>query len=292
MKLLIFLLFLLPIAAPAQRVNNQFFALHNIIRGDSVYDTFDEQVALVKGAGFEAIEINSLDHFEGMKAALDQHQFPGAYFYLKVRLEPPYLDPRTEGYLRQLKGSKTIVAPFVVSESKRYAPSSNGADTLAVRLLRQVADWAGESGLQVAIYPHVFFYVERTDHALALARQIDRPNVGLSFNLCHWLATTPAPERAALKTHLKTLRPYLKMMTICGANDVPIPEAASLWKQYILPLGTGTFDTYELIRYGVRDLKFNGPIGVQCYAIQADKPQLIRNTVAVWQEYRKRLEGG
>ena len=69
----LFLSLLLTQFAPAQQIKNQFFALHNIIRGNSVYDTFDEQVALVKGAGFEAIEINSLDSFEGMKAALDRH---------------------------------------------------------------------------------------------------------------------------------------------------------------------------------------------------------------------------
>ena len=32
----------------AQKVKNEFFALHNIIRGDSTYNTFDKQVELVK----------------------------------------------------------------------------------------------------------------------------------------------------------------------------------------------------------------------------------------------------
>ena len=71
----------------AQSITNPFFTLHNIIRGDSTYNTFDKQVELVKKAGFDGIEINQLDNFTGMKAALDKYQFPGSYFYVKVDLD-------------------------------------------------------------------------------------------------------------------------------------------------------------------------------------------------------------
>jgi hypothetical protein len=51
----------------AQKVKNEFFALHNIIRGDSTYNTFDKQVELVKNAGFEGFEINQIE--SGVPAA-------------------------------------------------------------------------------------------------------------------------------------------------------------------------------------------------------------------------------
>ena len=63
----------------AQKVKNDFFTLHNIIRGDSTYNTFDKQVELVKKAGFDGIEINQTQSFEGMKAALDKHRFTGIF---------------------------------------------------------------------------------------------------------------------------------------------------------------------------------------------------------------------
>ncbi len=273
----------------AQKFTNEFFTLHNIIRGDSIYNTPDKQVELIKKAGYDGIEINQVDNFEGMKAALDRYQFKGAYFYVKLNLEQPYIDKRLENYIRQLKGTKTIIAPFIVSDSKTHKPSSHNADTLVVRLVRQIADWAEASDLQVAIYPHYSFYVERTDHALALVKEINRKNVGLTFNLCHWLATTSQSERLMLKPHLKELSPYLKMITICGANDV-ITQQKNLWDDFILPLGTGSFDTYGLIKYMVKDLKFKHPIGVQCYNIKGNKPLLVQNTISVWREYRKRLE--
>ena len=129
--------------------------------------------------------------------------------------------------------------------------------------------------------------LERTDHALALVQAIDRPNVGLSFNLCHWLATTPAAERTQLTPHLNMLKPYLKMLTICGANDVVTTQKV-IWDDYILPLGTGSFDTFGLVDYVVHELNFRGPIGVQCYNIRVDKPQLIFTTMRVWHAYKSR----
>ena len=277
-------------SAIGQPVRNEFFTLHNIIRGDSAYNTFDKQVQLIKNAGYDAIEINQLDSFDDMKEALDKYHFKGAYFYVKLKLEEPYLDTRLKSCIDRLSGTGVIIAPYIVSESKKFKSSSHEADTLVIRLVRQISDWATSAKLEVAIYPHLGFYVERTGHALELVEKINRKNVGLTFNLCHWLATTSEQERATLKMQLKALRPYLKMITVSGANDV-MSMQKSVWEDYILPLGSGSFDTYGLIKYAVRDLKFQGPIGVQCYAIKGDKPELVRNTIAVWKTYKARLAG-
>ncbi|MFD1139506.1 sugar phosphate isomerase/epimerase family protein [Larkinella insperata] len=295
LPLLLLLIGLIPygMAQPGRKVRNDFFALHNAIRGDSTYKTFDQQVALVKGLGYDGLEINQLDSFEGMKAALDKHRFTGSYFYIQLDLDAP-LDPRIEPDIRALKGTKTVVAPYIVSSQKRFKVPSAQADSLVMRQLRQMADWARQANVPIAIYPHLGFYVERTDHALRLAQAINQPNVGVTFNLCHWLATTPKADRSDWKQQLTALRPYLKMMTLSGANDV---DASALnngpngvWNQYILPLGTGSFDTYELVRFAVQDLDFRGPIGVQCYAMKGDKPTNLRNAMAVWRHYKNRLE--
>ena len=243
----------------------------------------------MKKAGFQGIEINGIDNFEGMKSALDKSPFKGAYFYVKIKLEEPFIDPRLENDIKILRGSKTIIAPYFISDSKRYKPSSREADTLIITLVQQIATWAKAADLQVALYPHVGFHLEKTGHALALVKQINRKNVGLTFNLCHWLATTSAAERLTLKPHLKELKPYLKMMTICGANDV-ITQQKNVWDDYILPLGTGSYDTYGLLKYMIRDLKFKQPIGVQCYNIKGDKVALMQTTATAWQQYKKRLE--
>lgn len=289
-KLIIYFLFLTSIHSVfAQKVKNQFFAFHNIIKGDSVNNTFDRQVEFVKNAGFDAIEISQIENFDEMKTAIDKHQFKGAFFYVKLKLEPPFFDSRLEDYIEKLKGTNVIISPFIVSESKRYKPSTHDADTLAVHLLQEIGAMAKKSRLDVAIYPHFGNYVERTDHAFTLIKQVNRNNVGLAFNLCHWLATTNQNERLNLKTHLRELKSFMKMMTICGANDV-ISQNKTIWDDYILPLGKGDFDTFELVRYMVQELNYKNPIGVQCYNLKGNKAELVKNTLSVWKTYNDRLK--
>ena len=288
MRTFILLILICSNSVLAQKVKNEFFALHNIIRGDSTYNTFDKQVELVKNAGFDGIEINQIESFDGMKSALDQFQFKGSYFYVKLQLCEP-IDNRLESAINKLKGTNTIIAPYILADTKRFKPNSPEGDSEAIKHLQLISMWSKKSGLQVAIYPHFSFYVERTDHALQLAQKVNRKNVGLSFNLCHWLATTSLAERADLKNHLKEINPYLKMMTISGAYDV-ISKKKAIFDDYILPLGTGSFDTYDLLKYMVKTIKYKKPIGVQCYNIKGNKPQLIKNTMMVWNGYKTRLE--
>ena len=288
MRTFILLILICSNSVLAQKVKNEFFALHNIIRGDSTYNNFDKQVELVKNAGFDGIEINQIESFDGMKSALDQFQFKGSYFYVKIQLGEP-IDNRLESAINKLKGTNTIVAPYILADTKRFKPNSPEGDSEAIKHLQLISMWSKKSGLQVAIYPHFSFYVERTDHALQLAQKVNRKNVGLSFNLCHWLATTSLAERADLKNHLKELKPYLKMITISGASDI-ISQKKAIFDDYILPLGTGSFDTYDLLKYMVKTIKYKNPIGVQCYNIKGNKPQLIKNTMMVWNGYKTRLE--
>ncbi len=285
---LFLLIFTIPLAF-SQKVKNHFFVLHNAIRGDSIYKTFDQQVALIKSKGYDGVEINQLESFEGMNAALEKRQFQGSYLYFKINIDQPQLDERLENIIAQLKGSGTVLAPYMVSDSKKFKPSSHEADAHLNGLLQQLGKWAQKSGLQIALYPHFGFYIETNDHALQLAKAVGMKNVGLSFNLCHWLATTPLSDRTDWKSELQTLKPYLKMVTISGANQVD-SQAKAPWDDYILPLGTGTFDTYGMLSYLVKDLTYAGPIGVQCYNIKADKPELLRSTMQAWQQYKSRLE--
>ena len=288
MRTFILLILICSNSVLAQKVKNEFFALHNIIRGDSTYNTFDKQVELVKNAGFDGIEINQIESFDGMKSALDQFQFKGSYFYVKLQLGEP-IDNRLESAINKLKGTNTIIAPYILAENKRFIANSPEGDSEAIRLLQIISVWSKKAGLQVAIYPHFSFYVERTDHALQLAQKVNRKNVGLSFNLCHWLATTSLAERSDFKNHLKEINPYLKMMTISGASDI-ISQKKAIFDDYILPLGTGSFDTYDLVKFMVKTIKYKNPIGVQCYNIKGNKPQLIKNTMSVWNGYKTRLE--
>ena len=277
----------------SQKIDNEFFVLHNIIRWDTTYKTFDQQVEFLKRLGYDGVETNNVEFYDGMWDALKKHDFKASYFYVPIDPDDAELDPALRQVVAELKGSGTIIAPYIRSRIAERKASTHGAHAQLVKLLSELGEIAGQSGLQVAIYPHYNLYVEAIGHAEQIVRAVNWKNVGFSFNLCHWLATTPESKRGDWRAELKQALPYVKMVTICGANDV-ITQDKNIWNDYVLPLGQGSFDTYALVKYLVKDLKYKGPIGVQSYNIKADKPKLTYDTMETWKKFEKRLgeEGG
>jgi sugar phosphate isomerase/epimerase len=274
---LIFLLFFCQFVL-AQKISNEFFVFQSIISGDPNYDNFDKQVKLVKDAGFAGIEIFELDDFNQKLATIQRHNFKGSFLYAKVDLDERALDPRLLDAIVRLKGSGTIICPYIIKKDVVPHQSDKSTNKAAVQLLRKLAEAADQSGLEVAIYPHLNFYVEKTEHAMLIAKKVNRKNLGLTFNLCHWLATTNEQERSELKNELKKLAPVLKMMSINGANNV-LSKKANIWEDYILPLDEGSFDINELVRYVAVDLGLTIPIGIQCFNLKSDE-ELVKRTMS------------
>ncbi len=290
MRILLLIVFVV-LANPghAQNLNNEFFVFQNIFNGDSAHKTYDSQVKFVKSLGFEGIEIGSEESFEGMIEAIEKNNFKCSSFYVKLKLEDTHIDPALQSAIRRLKGTGTVISPHIIREKKKAEGPNEVDDAAAVRLLHELSGLCKKSRLQVALYPHFNFYMETTYHALALAKKVNRKNVGLGFNLCHWLATTNKLQRENLYPHLKSLRPHMKMMSICGANDV-ISSKQNIWDDYILPLGKGSYNTKALVEYVSRELDYRGPIGIQAFNLKGDKTELLRSTAAEAQRLRFRKE--
>ena len=263
----------------SQRIKNDFFVFESVLSNDSVYNSFEKKAKLIKESGFNGIEVFELHHFNEKFKAILNLGFKPSSLYTKLDLDEPELDPGLVDAIRLLKGSGTIICPYIIKKNGISLHSRDkGIDKIAIRLLRKLADLANESGLQVAIYPHLNFYVERVNHAASIAKKANKHNLGMTFNLCHWLATTNLEERATLNMQIKTLAPYLKMISINGANNI-ISSKSNIWGDYILPLGEGSFDVKGLVKYVAIDLGLNIPIGIQCYNLKGNK-QLVERISA------------
>ena len=263
----------------SQKITNDFFVFESALSNDSEYNSFEKKAKLIKASGFNGIEISELEHFNEKFKAIVNLGFKPSSLYTKLDLDEPELDPRLIEAIKMLKGSGTIICPYIIKKNGVTLHSRDKeVDKTAIQLLRKLADLADESGLQVAIYPHLNFYVEKVDHAASIAKKANKNNLGLTFNLCHWLATTHMDERAALNKQIKTLAPYLKMISINGANNI-ISSKSNIWGDYILPLGEGSFDVKGLVKYLAIDLGLNIPIGIQCYNLKGSK-QLVERISA------------
>lgn len=281
-------------AGPAKRtLANPFFVFNNGVKDDT-HATPARQVALVKRIGFAGMEKNGLDDFAETLAELDRQGLELFTVYVNVNLDPgqPAYDPRLPDAIRSLKGRRTMLWINVTSREGTYAPSSRDGDAAAARVLGEVADLAKASGLRVMVYPHVWFWLESVPHAIELVRKIDRPDVGLAFNLPHWLALTKPADEAALRELLARARPHIFAVSVNGATNLEDKsDRGTIWRSLIQPLGEGTFDTCGLLGT-LLDLGYAGPVGLQCYAVPEAKEEHLARSMAAWRACRERLAAG
>jgi sugar phosphate isomerase/epimerase len=144
-------------------------------------------------------------------------------------------------------------------------------------VLREVAALAEKDGVRVAIYPHAGFWVERVDDAVRLARQMERKNFGVTFNLCHWLKV----DGKELEARLDEAKPYLFVVTINGAD-----AGGKDWGQLIQPLDAGSFDVGRVLAK-LKQMGYAGPVGLQHYGIGGDADRNLRRSMDAWRQLTK-----
>jgi len=157
-------------------------------------------------------------------------------------------------------------------------PSDPSVDSHAVAILREMSDLARDSGAQLLLYPHQGSWVERIEDSIRVADKVDRPNVGVMFNLCHWLRVDKQRDYQPL---LKQAMPRLWAVSINGADQF---DEKPGWDRYIQPLDKGNFDVSAFLQT-LRELGYTGPIGLQCYGIGGDTREHLARSMATWRQW-------
>ena len=120
--------------------------------------------------------------------------------------------------------------------------------------------------------------MERVEDAVRVVKQVDRANVGVTFNLCHWLKVDDEKNMESL---IKLAMPHLFVVTINGADS-----GGNDWKGLIQTLDKGTFDIGKFLKT-LADNGYTGPIGFQGYGIGGDAYDNLKRTMAAWRELVK-----
>jgi len=261
-------------------LTNPFYALNNGVK-DAKHPAPESQARMLKELGYDGMSHSGVEGVPDLLAALDRHGLKLFTLYVGAWLDgdQPKYDPRLLDVIKRLKGRETMI--WLTIRSKQHKPSSPAGDARAVEIVRELADAARGSRLRVALYPHVWFWVERVEDAVRVVKQVDRPNVGVTFNLCHWLKVD---EPGTLASRLELARPYLFQVTLNGAD----PKGD--WDKLIQPLDRGSFDTCALLR-ALKRMGYTGPIGLQCYNVKGDKHINLKRSMAAWRDLNARLAG-
>jgi len=239
-----------------------------------------EQAAMLKELGYEGVGHIWLDKVEERIKTLDE---VGLKLYqitmvVNIATNAPYDEKRFKEVLAAVKG-RHVQFLMIMKGAK---PSDDSADDRAVAIVRKMSDLARESGSQLLVYPHTRDWIERIEDAVRVAEKVNRPNVGAMFNLCHWLRVC---EDRDYKTRLQKAMPRLFAVSINGADERD--EKAANWKRYIQPLGSGDFDIATFLKT-LKELGYNGPIGLQCFGIGGDAREHLARSMAAWRKLNER----
>jgi sugar phosphate isomerase/epimerase len=242
--------------------------------------SFQEQAEMLKELGYDGVGHIWLDGVGERLKTLDRAGLRLYQVTMTVDLTPgkPAFDPRFKDVLALVKG-RHVQFDLLVGGMK---PSDPAGDSRSVEILREMSDLARDSGSHLLLYPHVGNWIERIEDAVRVAEQVDRPNVGVMFNLCHWLRVDPRRDYRPL---LERAMPRLRAVSVNGADSFDDKPG---WDRYIQPLGQGSFDVAGLLKT-LDELGYEGPIGLQCFGIGGDAREHLGRSMAAWKKMSAEL---
>lgn len=162
------------------------------------------------------------------------------------------------------------------------APGVKVTDKRIAEQLLPLAKQAQKAGVTIAIYPHFGNLLPTIESAIRVANAVDHPSLGVCFNLCHFLKQHDAAD---LPAKVRAAKDRIKLVTINGAA-VGNTQAMS-WDKLIQQIDQGEFDLAKLLELVYGELKFDGPIFVQCYNLKAPSRTILQNTFDRWQDLKK-----
>lgn len=232
--------------------------------------TLAEQAELTKRTGYAGIFYSGTKDIPQLLAEHKSRGLSvlGIYTGMNVADAKPGYDPGLPDAIRQLKGTGALITFTVNGKAAQ-------GDDIAVPIIRAVADLAAQNGLKVALYPHYGFHVARIEDALRVIGKVHKSNVGLVFNLCHWLRSG---DEANLSARLKEALPHTYMVSINGADH------EGDWDRLIQPLDRGAFDVRGFVQTLLK-MGYRGPFAQQCYNVAGDKEENLRRSMAAWRTF-------
>ena len=240
--------------APASETNGKLFGRDNLVAWcivpfDAKQRGPEERAAMLRRLGFKRFAYDwraeHIPTFDAEMDALQKHGIELTAFWFPGALNN---DART--ILDLLRRHKLHTQLWITMGDPAPAAKDQAEKVAAgVRAIRPIADAAAEIGCTVALYNHGGWFGE-PENEIAIIKQLDRPNVGIVYNLHHGHA-----HLDRFPALLQTMMPYLLALNLNGM----IPDGDQ-HGQKIVPLGHGTLDLALLKT--IRDSGYHGPIGI------------------------------
>ena len=250
-------------SALAEPFKPKFYAFQNGLG----FDSMEKEAAFLKEIGFDGVNQmqGNANQVAQRIAAYDKAGLHALSVYLNVNDQA-----LTEDRVKALANRNAIIELTV----QKMTPKT-------VEAVRQTAAMAEKMKIKVALYPHNGFAIATMPQALDLIEKVDHPNLGVMFNLCHFLKNE---DPKTLESVLKKAGASLFAVSTSGASI-----DGKGWGDLIQTLDKGNFPQERLFK-ALKDLDFKGPVGLQCYAIKGDKRKNLENSMTAWKSVMKKLQ--
>ncbi len=258
-----------------------FFALC-VGNHDAKKRSVPDQLRLIAEMGFDSVgyPIWLGAEMDANLKLLDELKLRPAVLWTRVDVNPKAklaCDGRLKDALARLKGRGAILCVLM----QGLNPGDPAGLDHGAALLRELGDLAAANDAKVSIYHHMSDWTQNLSFALEVVRKADRPNVGVNFNLCHWLmADGDKDYRAFLRANIGRVF----VVTLNGAK-----LGSKTWTNGLIqPLDCGDFDNLELLRL-LKELNYRGPVGLMCYGVGGDAREHLVRSMKVWKEWMGKL---
>ncbi|MFI5380349.1 MAG: sugar phosphate isomerase/epimerase family protein [Tepidisphaerales bacterium] len=264
--------------AKPQGLPNPFYAMDTSFQRPGL--TPAQQLDLVKELGYAGVAWHEEAPAQA-KANVDELAKRGlkmCTIYCAAKVTPDgelTHSPELPKLMETLKGSDTIIWLHIGGTGPAF-DKLTGKEPLVTKL-RSLSDIAAANGLRIAIYPHLGEWTARFGDATRLAKVVNHPQFGVTFNLCHNLA---AGDEAKIPALLDDAKDVLVTVTINGADA---GVSTGNWDRLIQPLDKGTFDVGTVLKK-LKQIGFTGPIGFQGYGIKSDARTILVPTMDAWRK--------
>jgi hypothetical protein len=268
-------------AEDAKPTSNPFFAMDTSFHRPEL--TASQQLDLVHDLHFAGVawtEVPPPALADSLREIESRHiQMFTIYCSAKVTPDGEFSVSKTlPAVMDELKGHGTIIWLHIGGKGPAFDSLTDTSPV--VMTLRTLADTAAKDGLKIAIYPHFGEWTAHFGDAVKLAKRVNHPSFGVTFNLCHCLAVGDEENIPQL---LEEAGPLLTVVTINGADT---GVTGGKWERLIQPLGRGTFDVASVLKR-LRRIGFTGPIGFQGFGIKASARDILEPTMAAWTKLSK-----
>ncbi len=241
-----------------------------------------KQAEMLAGLGFDGVGYPLWldENLEKNLKTLDAAGLKVFHLYASIDLKPgavPY-DARVEDSIRKLKGRPVTVCVLF----RGFPPGDPRGEEPAVKILRKLGNIAAEAGVQISIYHHTNDWTESLIHVLEIVKKADHARVGANFNLCHWLKVDGDKDYRPI---LRDNTQRIFAVTINGAQ-----LGSDTWTGGLIqPLDKGDFDNRQLLKT-LRQVNYQGPIGLMCYGIPDNTPEHLQRSMDVWKKWKAEWE--